>query len=225
MSTNSLAATVIRRLTRAGAVAAAVLLLWALPVMAVGVDGVEVRVDLPTGGDDRPVLDLRAEDLDVEVRVRNTTGEQRDVRVYAVAAHPAQDTGSFDLAGPTSADWFGLDDQRFTLEGRADQMLVASADPRRVPEEATHVAVVLETGTDSTVVTRAARVISLSERDAVDVPLWLVLLAAALLALAVAAHLADWRQRTRPSRRRGPTSESHSRGQPEEETALQPVGT
>jgi hypothetical protein len=188
-------AVAIPRGLRVIAAVAALLVLWALPASAVGVDGVDLRVDLPTGADDRPILDLQAEDPEVGLLVRNTTDEPRDVRVYAVLAEPAQDTGSFSLAGPASAPWFGLADQQFRLDGREEITRSVEVDTRRVPEDASHVAVVLETGTDSTVVTRAARVIELGEHEPFGVPLWLVLLASALLALAIAGHLVDRHRR------------------------------
>lgn len=189
---------------RAAAAALGLLLLWTLPAAAVGVDGVDLRVDLPTTDEGRPVLALGGEDAGedgaeehgVEVRLRNTTEEPREVRVYAVAAHASEDE-SFGLAGAGSAAWFGLEEEQLELAAGEEATRRAAVDPSAVPRDATHVAVVLETGTESTLVTRAARVIELGEHPPGGLPGWLVLATTALLAAAVAGHALHARARRR----------------------------
>jgi hypothetical protein len=164
------------------------------------------------------LLDLRSEDPAVELRVRNTVDEERELRLHAVAATPTGD-GSFSLGGDGTAAWLGLEDQQVVLAGGEAVTRIAMVDPGRLPEEATHVAVLLEAGTDSTLITRAARVIELGEHEPAGVPGWLVLLAALLLAATVLAHVVrargDARARTMPGGDRsgaGPAACEEPRG-------------
>lgn len=176
------------RPARVAAATLAVLLSLALPAAAVGVDDVELRLGLPASEEGRPVLDLTSGDPEVEVRARNTTTEARGVRLYTVAAEPTED-GSFALGGEQSASWLPLDEQ-VDLAGGETAVRYAQVAAGAVPEGATHVAVVIETGTDSTLVTRAARVIELGEHEAGGSPGRLIALAVGLLVAAVVAHAA-----------------------------------
>lgn len=154
---------------------------------AVGVAGVDLTVDLPQDRDGRPQLAMDDEPQPVQLLLRNGVDHPRTVSLYVVAASPGGE-GSFGLAGPGSADWFGLEERTVTLEARERRTIVATPRPEASPEEATHLAVVLEAGTDSTVVTRAARVVELTGPAPGLPPRWLLVLATGLLTAAVGAH-------------------------------------
>ncbi|MEX1164524.1 MAG: hypothetical protein WEB03_13190, partial [Nitriliruptor sp.] len=161
-------------------------LVSAIPAAAVGVAEVDLSVDLPQDSEGRPQLDLTTS-RDVDVRLTNLADDPRSVRLYAVAATPTED-GSFALGNPTTATWFGLADQEVELAARERVTVTAAVRATSVTAGATHVAVVLEAGTGTTLVTRAARVIELGEHSGPELPTWLVALALLLIVLTLVAH-------------------------------------
>jgi hypothetical protein len=168
---------------------AALLVLAAVPAAAAGVEGVDLAPLLPAGADGRPILSVGDAQGEVEVEVRNLSGEPRDVRVYAVAV---QGTTIADvvLGDPGSADWLGLAARDLRLEAEAVETLRFTVRPRLVPADADGVALVLEVGSGTTVVRRAATTVVLDRREgATALPAGPVALAALALAGLVGAHL------------------------------------
>lgn len=177
-------------------VAVVLVLTSATAAAAVGVAGVDLSVGLPEDRDGRPQLDVEGEAEAVEIRLRNLEDEPRPVSLYAVSATP-NDEDSFALGGPASADWFGVGEHTVTLGPREERTFVAEPRSRSMPEDATHLAVVLEAGTDTTLVTRAARVVELRGDRPTGLPWWLTALATALLVSTFGAHAWRWHHERR----------------------------
>ncbi len=197
MTPTSLSSRATWRTARRSVVAAVVLVLAsATAAAAVGVAGVDLSVGLPEDRDGRPQLDVAAETEAVEIRLRNLEDEPRTVSLYAVSATP-NDEDSFALGGPSSADWFGVGEHTVTLDPREERTFVAEPRSRSMPQDATHLAVVLEAGTDSTLVTRAARVVELRGDGPTGLPWWLIALATALLVSTLGAHAWRWHRERR----------------------------
>lgn len=132
----------------------------------VGVHGVGLRLDLPDHADDgRPVLHLDRRAPSVEVEIGNSAEAERAVRVYAVDV--TEEDGAFTLQPEESADWMALDDQELDLEPGERTTLSAPVNRHRVPDDVAYAAVVVERGTDTTVVTRAASVFHVRGHEAV----------------------------------------------------------
>lgn len=130
----------------------------------VGVNGVGLRLELPTADDGRPVLNL-AHASRLNVTVSNSADESRSVRVYTVAV--AEQNGTFALGPDTSAGWVELDSGEVRLEPGERTKLSAPVDRHRVPDEVAYAAAVVERGTGTTVVARAASVFHVRGQDAV----------------------------------------------------------
>lgn len=171
------AATVLAVATAGAAVAAA---------GTVGVEGVGLRLELPTHDDGRPVL---AVDQHAKLRVTlaNSAEAARTVRVYTVAV--TERNGAFALGARDSAEWLPLDAEDIRLAPNERTTVSASVDSHRVPADAAYAAAVVESGSGTEVVTRAASVFHVRGQDAVaglDVP---VTLAVLLMGAVLLGHL------------------------------------
>jgi hypothetical protein len=174
-------------------------LLLAGPAAAVGTNGVQMHPELAQARDGRVVLEAGGAPSEGRIRLENRADTPRTVEVYAVAASPTA-AGGADLEPRGSAPWFGLEPRTVELAAGERRELVFTAAPERAPPSADdlHVAVVLEAGGGSTVVTQAVSLIRVAAPAARPVVLWpWVLLAAALLLGVVAGQAAAVRDRWR----------------------------
>lgn len=182
-----------RRALGLGLAAVALTVAAAPTASAVGVDGVDLRLDLPRDADGRHALELGTGRVDVDVVVTNRSERPREVRVYAAGAERGAD-GGVTLGDPaSSASWMALDAGGLSLAPEESRTLTARVHPRHVPADVEHVAVLLEAG-DGAVVTRAATVVPV--RGAGEAPFeGPVTLAVLLLGAVLLGHLLRGRGR------------------------------
>lgn len=168
----------------------AVLLSAAAPASAASVDDVRLTADLPTRGDGQQVLRITDEPVDVVLHLHNLGDAPRKVQVYAVAALQRDEGRGPQLAPRGSADWLGLSPATARLDAGEEHDLTFTVRPHRLPEEPPgQIAFVVETGSDSTLVTRAATLAQLDTSGVLGAPAAPFLLAALLLLLMLAAHV------------------------------------
>lgn len=154
----------------------------------VGVDGVSLRVGSShTDESGRPVLRLDRTAPSLDVEVANSADAPRTVRVYAAGV--TEEDGAFALQPRGSADWIVLDDQELDLEPGERITLSAPVSRHRVPHDVAYAAVVVERGTDTTVVTRAASVFHVRGQEAVPELDLLVTAAVLLMGGVILGHL------------------------------------
>lgn len=189
--------------------ATAAVLTAAVPAWAVGVNGVELEVDLPTRGDQRPVLAVGEEPTTTTVLLRNIVDGPRTVRLYAVSASVGP--AGTSLGGPGSASWLGFEERTVELAAGERRLIEFTTGQSALPEdgEAQRTAALVVEAGDGTLVTRGARLIEIRGAYAPP-PLLLVLAAVAvgLLIVALAAHAAAQRMERRRSARPSVTVEA-----------------
>lgn len=157
-------------------------------VDTVGVHGVGLRISLPDHAEDgRPVLRLDRSAPTVDVEIGNSADTKRAVRVYAVDV--TETDGAFALQPEESADWVALDGRQLRLEPGERATLSAPVDRHRVPDDVAYAAVVVEHGTDTTVVARAASVFHVRGQEAVPELDLLVTAAVLLMGGVILGHL------------------------------------
>lgn len=154
----------------------------------VGIHGVGLRINLPDHAQDgHPVLRLDRSAPSVDVEVGNSADAARAVRVYAVDV--TEEDGAFHLQPEESADWVALDDRELRLEPGEAVTLSAPVNRHQVPDDVAYAAVVVERGTDTTVVTRAASVFHVRGQGAVPNLDLLVTAAVLLMGGVILGHL------------------------------------
>jgi hypothetical protein len=175
-----------RRLLAVGLAAVATVMGATAAAGSVGVDGVGLGLELPADeADDRPVLHL-GRTATLRLSVTNHADEPRTVRVYAVDV--TEQDGAFSLGPEASADWLALD-ERLELEAGERATLAAPVQRHRVPDDAAYAAAVVERGTGTTVIARAARVFHVRGHDEVADFGRLVALAVLLMGAVTLGHL------------------------------------
>lgn len=152
----------------------------------VGVEGVGLRLELSTHDDGRPVL---AVDQHAKLRVTlaNSAETARTVRVYTVAV--TERNGAFALGARDSAEWLPLDAEDIRLAPNERTTVSAPVQGHRVPADAAYAAAVVESGSGSEVVTRAASVFHVRGQDAAAGLDGLVTLAVLLMGAVLLGHL------------------------------------
>lgn len=154
--------------------------------LALGTDGVEMKVEFLQAEDGRALLEHEKEPAAGSVLLRNTVDEPRTVEVYAVAAERRAGEAA-QLAERGSAPWFGLEGEIVELAPMEERTIGFVAAPRKAPAEPDLLAaVVLESVGGTTVVTQAVGLIRVAGPGPRPVVMWPWVLLAALMLMGLA---------------------------------------
>lgn len=188
-------------LLRSRAVAAlvglVVLVLPTAPAGAAGTGGLELSPDPAAAAEGDPVARF---EVDVPSRgevtesfvLRNVTDEPRTARLYTAEVREVD--GTLQVGAEGSSRWARLASQEVTLGPGEVRTGSFSVQGGELPDGGAMAAVVLEVG-DEGVVQRAATMVYLDDGRQVPLPVLLVVVAVALVALSAAAWAQVRRQR------------------------------
>lgn len=167
--------------------------------VAVGVAGVELRMDLPER-DGRRLVEVGDQSVTVTYSLENLTSDDVTVRLYAAEAIMS-DAGGVSIGAADTAPFLGLDDGEVIVPAGETLAMETVIDPTRLPDDdldERNGAIVIEAvDTGDTLVTRAAIVIGVTGDATQLLPGTLAIAAITVLVLTLGAVSREMRVRRR----------------------------